>query len=166
MVAAVTTIVFVLALGYAALRDLMSYEIPNWIPLVIVVDYAALALLGDASLATIGQHVAVGLVVLAIGAALFFAHVLGGGDAKLLAASALWFGWPQFISFAYMVALFGGGLALVILALRRFPTPAAWNGIPWFRRLSSPDQGLPYGIAIAIAGMIAVREMAPASGWM
>ena len=105
MVAAVTTIVFVLALGYAALRDLMSYEIPNWIPLVIVVDYAALALLGDASLATVGQHVAVGLVVLAIGAALFFAHVLGGGDAKLLAACALWFGWPQFISFTYMVAL-------------------------------------------------------------
>jgi len=166
MVSAVTAIVFVLALGYAALRDLMSYEIPNWISIAIVVDYAALALLGDVPLAVVGQHVAVGLAVLAIGAALFFARVLGGGDAKLLAAGALWFGWPQFLSFTYMVALFGGGLALVILALRRFPTPAAWNGAAWFRRLSSPDQGLPYGIAIAIAGMVAVREMAPTVGWM
>lgn len=166
MVAVVTAIFFVLALGYAAVRDLMSYEIPNWVSLAIAADFAVRAVLGGMPLEAIGVHLAVGLAALAIGAGLFFKGAIGGGDAKLLAASALWFGWPQTLPFVLLVAIIGGGLAIVVLALRRAPTPAAWANVRWFGRLTAPDQGLPYGVAIALAGMVALGKAAPAAGWL
>ncbi len=166
MVAAVTTTLFILALGYAAVRDLMSYEIPNWVSLAIVVDFAARAGFGGMSLETLGLHLAVGTAALIVGAGLFFKGAIGGGDAKLLAACALWFGWPQFLPFVLLVAIAGGGLAIVVLVLRRAPMPAAWGRARWFGRLIAPDQGLPYGVAIALAGMAAIGQAAPSAGWL
>ena len=50
---------------------------------------------------------------------LFGLNLVGGGDAKLLAASALWIGYEQLVPFLLYVTIFGGALALLLLAYRR-----------------------------------------------
>ena len=143
--------VFLAAVAYAAYCDLTSYEIPNWISLVIVADYVVAAGFGTPGLATIAWHLGVGGAMLAAGFALFAAGVFGGGDAKLFAATSVWFGLAGLFKFAVYMALVGGLLTLAILCLRRLALPASWAGRSWLRRLHSRDQGIPYGIAIATA---------------
>ena len=143
--------VFFAAVTYAAYSDLTSYEIPNWISLVIVADFVVTAGFGTPGFATIAWHLGVGAAMLAAGFALFAAGVFGGGDAKLFAASSVWFGLAGLLKFAVYVALVGGLLALAILCLRRLAPPASWAGWNRLRRLRSRDQGIPYGVAIAAA---------------
>ena len=85
--------------------------------------------------------------MLVAGIGLFAANVLGGGDGKLLAASAVWFGWAGLFKFVIYVAILGGVLALFILGLRRAGLRESWTGRPWIQRLRAPDRGIPYGIA-------------------
>ncbi|WP_121115228.1 A24 family peptidase [Croceibacterium ferulae] len=80
------------------------------------------------------------LLVLAICAALFALRMLGGGDAKLLAALALWVPPPAFAELVLVMALAGGVLAAVMLI-----------GGP--RLAANRPAGLPYGIAIAAGGL-------------
>src|SRR6185437_3635688 len=76
------------ALLGAAFCDVRSYEIP---------DGFAVAIIGAFALATLGGNLTEALVALPIGATFFAAGAvmfsrgwLGGGDVKLLAATALW----------------------------------------------------------------------------
>ena len=78
-----------------------------------------------------------GAVMLIAGFALFAAGIFGGGDAKLLAASALWFGWPGIARYIFVVALLGGLLALVILGLRRFAPKLDQLNRAWLVNLCS-----------------------------
>ncbi|MFQ5784602.1 MAG: prepilin peptidase [Alphaproteobacteria bacterium] len=157
MLAAFAVIIFVLALGYAGLRDLMSYEIPNWVSLVVVAAFLVMALANSVDLATVGWHLSAGGVVLIVGAVLFYTGVFGGGDAKLLAASAVWFGWPKLLPFFLEVAIVGGVLALIILCLRRFRLPVSWAEKAWLQRLCGGEKGIPYGVAIALGGILVLR---------
>ncbi len=143
--------VFLAVVAYAAYSDLTSYEIPNWISLVIVADFIVTAAIGAPEFTAIAWHLGVGVAMLAAGFALFAAGVFGGGDAKLFAASSVWFGLTGLFKFAVYAALVGGLLALAILCLRHLALPASWAGRNWLRRLHSRDQGIPYAIAIAAA---------------
>ena len=58
---------------------------------------------------------AMALVVFGLGAIAFRFRVLGGGDVKLLAASALWLGLGEIGAFLLATAFFGGLLALIFL---------------------------------------------------
>ena len=58
------------------------------------------------------------------GMVLFSLNLVGGGDAKLLAAAGLWIGYDQLVPFLLYVTIFGGALALLLLAYRRFPAGA------------------------------------------
>jgi prepilin peptidase CpaA len=161
MIATLATIVFLGAMATAAVTDLTRYEIPNWISLVIVAAFIVGAAADSAGFKDFGWHVAVGLAVLAAGFMLFACHVFGGGDAKLLAAAALWFGPDDLARFIVYVAFVGGILGLVILCLRRVPLPREWREKRWIHRLYSPDQGMPYGIAIAIAAGLVYAPVLP-----
>ena len=99
---------------YAALRDLYSFTIPNWIPILVVCGFviAALAKGNLWSLAT-SLHASTGIAVLVVVALLFFRGIIGGGDAKLIAAASVWMGWPQLMPFLLIIAFTGGILALV-----------------------------------------------------
>jgi prepilin peptidase CpaA len=151
MIETLATIVFLGAMATAAFTDLTRYEIPNWISLAIAAAYFVVATSESADFLTIAWHMGTGLGVLAAGFVLFALGVFGGGDAKLLAAAALWFGPVPLLKFLIYVALVGGVLGIVIIALRRMPLPPKWTKKRWVRRLYSPEQGMPYGIAIAIA---------------
>jgi prepilin peptidase CpaA len=105
-----------------------------------------------------------GAVMLIAGFALFAAGIFGGGDAKLLAASAVWFGWPGLFRFIILVALMGGLLALAVLGLRRVASRRAWNGPKWVISLCSGDHGIPYGSAIAAASWLMIYPLIAGAG--
>lgn len=99
----------------------------------------------------------VGVAVLIAGMLLFSLRWVGGGDAKLLAAAALWIGYEQLLPFLVIVTIFGGALALFLLAYRSVPASAL--PLPaWALRLHSAGESMPDGIAIA-AGALAVYPL-------
>lgn len=145
----------------AALRDVTSFTIPNWISGGLIVGFLAAAAALGVSLPTIGLHIGVGLVALLIGMAMFALRWMGGGDAKLLAAGALWMGWPASADFLLVTGIAGGGLALVLMTMRSIQfRNFAQMGPAWIGRLATPGESVPYGVAIAIGALAAFPNSA------
>ena len=141
---------------FAALKDLTSFTIPNWICAALALAFAPAALLAGAPLSTIGLGFAVGFGALALAVGMFALGWVGGGDAKLLAAAALWMGLKALAAFAIYTALAGGALALALVALRSaWLRPLAEAGPAWARRLATPGEAAPYGVAISIGALAA-----------
>jgi prepilin peptidase CpaA len=145
----------------AALKDLQSFTIPNWISAALALAFAPAALALGVSLGAIGVSLAVGLGVFVVSAAMFALGWVGGGDAKLMTAAALWLGLGGLAPFAVFTGLAGGALALGLLALRSdWVRPFAATGPAWAKRLATPGESAPYGVAIA-AGALAAYASHP-----
>jgi prepilin peptidase CpaA len=109
------------------------------------------------------MHVLCAFVVLVVAFGLFAMRWIGGGDAKLAAATTLWLGFGLTLPYLVHAALLGGVLTLFILILRRLPLDTLLAGRPWLgwlNRLHDPKQGVPYGIALAAAGMLTYSNTA------
>lgn len=136
----------------AAICDFTALKVPN----ILTAPFAA-AGTGAVVLQGPGEALmAVGpaLIVFLIGWALFALGVMGGGDGKLMAATAIWLGPFALIDFAVLIALFGGLLATAILVLRRAESVQIFLGPTWMERLAAPRPPVPYALAIAPAGII------------
>jgi len=138
----------------AAVSDLMTMTIPNALVLVVVAAFAAAAPLAGLDLAAVGGHVAAAALVLVIGLLLFIPGWIGGGDAKLAAALALWLGFDPLLTWFVLFALFGGGLTLVTLYYRSAPLPRRLSRVEWLERLHHPKSGVPYGVALAAGTLV------------
>jgi prepilin peptidase CpaA len=147
--------IFPAAMTLAAVVDLFTLTVPNRMVLALALLFFLAAPLAGLGLADIGLHAGLALVALALGFALFSLGLVGGGDAKLFAASCLWLGPQAVIPYALYAALIGGALALLLLFWRGQPLPAVLASKGWVARLHSPDEGMPYGIALAAAGLLA-----------
>jgi prepilin peptidase CpaA len=145
----------------AAVSDATSFTIPNWISLALLALFPLAGLAVGVPLPAMGVHLALGVGALVIGAGMFAMGWMGGGDAKLIAAAALWLGPAALPSFVLGTAMTGGGLAMVLLLLRS-PAfrPMVVLGPRWVNRLADADQGIPYGVAIA-AGTLAAFSISP-----
>lgn len=150
---------FPFAMVLAALSDLATMTIPNRLALALALLFLPAALAAGLDPASFALHLLAALLVLAAGILLFARGWIGGGDAKIAAAAALWLGFPGLVSFLALSALFGGFLTLGILVLRAHMLPA-FALRPWILRLHDPREGIPYGVAIA-AGAIAAFPDAP-----
>jgi prepilin peptidase CpaA len=107
-------------------------------------------------------HVAAAAVVLVVAFVCFARGWIGGGDAKLAAATALWLGFDHLMPYLIYASLFGGALTLLLLQLRSMPLPSLLAGQTWAQRLHSKDAGVPYGIALAAAALVVY----PDTVWM
>lgn len=146
-------LIFPIAMLYAAGMDLVTMTIPNRISLALIAGFFAAALLGGLEWLEIAKHAGVGLGVLVVTILMFSRGWMGGGDAKLLAAASLWFGLDRVLDYVIMVALFGGLLTLLIITYRSFIPPVMIAGRDWAERLHDKKCGVPYGIALAAAGL-------------
>lgn len=153
---------FLILLLTAALWDLATFQIPNWLCLAVFGSFLLFAVVAPLALSEVMFRLGIGFGLLVVGIMLFARGYLGGGDVKLLAASIIWFGWPALLLYLVAVALFGGALAILLLIFRRLPLPPAWSGRAWLQRLHGRDEGVPYGIAIGLAGLVMVRHLPPA----
>lgn len=142
----------------AALKDLTSYTIPNWISLALIAAFPLAALAAGLPMGAFGIALAVGAAALVAGIAMFALGWIGGGDAKMFAACGLWMGVPAVFSFTLITALAGGGLALALLWSRRLGQPIAVRGPVWFGRLMTPGGDVPYGLAICVGALAAFPD--------
>ena len=133
----------------AALSDVTSMTIPNWISLGLLAAFPLAALAVGLGGGQIAMHFAFGFAALLIGMALFATNTLGGGDAKLIAASSLWLGLDAGLIFLLATAVIGGLFSLGLLLARSTGAPLAMAGPPWLGRLLQPKGDIPYGVAIA-----------------
>jgi prepilin peptidase CpaA len=134
--------VFVLLLLAAAAWDVTTYRIPNWLCLLVAVAGLALTLpLDGAWLPRLASFAVVAPVVLV----LYALKGMGGGDVKLLAATALWIPFPTLPTFILALAVAGGAQALVFIVLRRLRRTAAPS--------AAPRRRMPYALSIAAAGL-------------
>jgi prepilin peptidase CpaA len=147
--------IFPAAMTLAAVTDLFTLTVPNRIVLALALLFFLAAPLAGLALTDIGLHAGLALVALALGFALFSLGLVGGGDAKLFAATCLWLGPQAVVLYALYAALIGGALALLLLFWRAQPLPAMLATKGWVVRLHSPNEGMPYGIALAAAGLLA-----------
>lgn len=150
---------------FGAVRDLVSYTIPNWVSLALIALFPVAALAAGLSLSAIGLHLGIGAAVLVAAMAMFALRWIGGGDAKMFAAAALWMGWPQVLDFVLWTAITGGVLAAALMSLRQ-PAfrPMVLSGPPWLIKLSEPGGAAPYGVAIATGALVALPQSALLSG--
>ena len=94
LVGLLATGLFPIALVIAAVCDLRSFEISNWVSVVLFVGFFPIALLIGWDGQALLDNLLAGFAILAIGLFLFAGGIIGGGDAKLLPAVAVWTGWP------------------------------------------------------------------------
>jgi prepilin peptidase CpaA len=156
--------VFAGLLIYAACTDIASLTIPNWVSLALAGAFIPFALLSGMPLEQIGIHLLFGFAVLAVGFFLFQANVLGGGDAKLLGAAAVWTGFVAFAPFAFWTSLAGGLIAALLLTARAYSPELNAFAPAFVNRLLTPKTGMPYGVAIMIGGLMAAPELPLAAG--
>ncbi|ALR20433.1 MULTISPECIES: prepilin peptidase [Sphingobium] len=139
-----------LLLILAAVQDVMMLRISNAFPVALILLFGAwVAVVGFT--AALWSNALSFLVVLGMGAFFFSRQWLGGGDVKLLAASALWFSFKGLLPLVVHVTILGGMLALVFILLRRLVPAGNKEGGNPALKAKGP---IPYGLAIA-AGVIA-----------
>jgi prepilin peptidase CpaA len=138
----------------AAAWDIASYTIPNWIQFGLILSFALFSFSAHLPLSVLGLHLLAGIAALALAFTLFALGHLGGGDAKLFACVALWFGFPDVLQYALAASVLGGILALALIALRTVPLPAMLATQAWISRLAAPRAGIPYGVALAAGAFV------------
>ncbi len=154
---------FPIVMAYAAASDLLTMTISNWVSIALVAGFLVLApFLPGMDLTAFGYHVAGGAAVLVVTFAMFAFGWIGGGDAKVAAAAALWLGLDHTIEFLMWTALIGGPLTIAIVLMRQRLSPALAVRFTWLYRLNDPTAGVPYGLALAAAALLVY----PDTDWM
>jgi prepilin peptidase CpaA len=145
---------FPVLMALSASMDLLTFTIPNRLCAALALGYLVFAVLLGISAIDILLNVSCALAILVVAFVMFNLGWIGGGDAKLAAATAAWLGWAAVLNYGLAAALFGGLLTLIILGARAAPLPAAFGRISWLARLHNANAGVPYGIALAAAGLM------------
>src|SRR5882757_2548769 len=159
---AVRLLLFPALMAFAASSDLFTMTISNRVTVILVAGFFALALYSGMNLQTVMWHSGAALAVLAVAFVFFARGWIGGGDAKLAAATALWLGFDQLLNYLVFASLFGGIMTFAIMRFRLMPLPAALANQEWAIRLHRMDEGVPYGIALALAALM----IYPNTPWM
>jgi prepilin peptidase CpaA len=155
----------VFALGglvFAALHDIAFRTIPNWVPVALAADGALFRLLDHNLLLGLGC----GLAAFALATFCWWRGWLGGGDVKLLGATAVLGSPPLVPGYIAAVAFTGGGLALLYLLLERIvpalsprhPAPLLWRILVVECRRIRRRSSLPYATAISAAALFMIVE--------
>lgn len=144
---------FVAAMIYVIWHDFAARRISNIAILVLLTAFAPLALAEGLSAREIALSLAAGFAVFAIGFACFAANLLGGGDVKLAAVTALWLGPALTPVYLVLGVAFGGLLAALVLMVRAIDRGAALKRHGWIGRLVHED-ALPYGPGLAVAALM------------
>ncbi len=146
------------ALLIASVNDIIEMKIPNWISLMLILTFPFAAIYFQLSLGEIAASVLLGLIVLAAGFTLFALNLLGGGDAKLIAAVAPWLGLSAFAQFAIWTVMAGGALAILLIIFRKTPPYPVYAHAKWVMKLHNAKGKMPYGAAIAVGGLYAMPQ--------
>ena len=150
--ALVVTLVFAAPLLMAAYTDFWSMKIPNLVSLAMAAGFFLTLPLTWQGLPAFGEHMMVGTIFFLAGFAMFAFGWLGGGDAKLMAAISLWFGWADALPFILATTLFGAALGItLILGGRIMPIRLRTSVVGM--KLFQGGKDMPYGLALAAGAL-------------
>jgi prepilin peptidase CpaA len=159
---AITLTLFPGMMAFAASSDLFTMTIANRVSLILIGGFGLLAIMTGMSPSNVLLHVGAGALVLVVAFTMFSCGWIGGGDAKLAAATALWFGFNHLFDYLIYSSILGGALTLLLIQFRMFPLPHVLVGREWIERLHRRGGGIPYGIALAAAALLVY----PHTEWM
>ena len=155
MLEALIFVVFPFCMVFAAVSDTLSMTIANRVPLLLIAVFAVVAPLTGMEWAAYGWHFAAGALVLAVTFGMFALGGMGGGDAKLLSATAVWMGFNlHLIEYLVASAFLGGLLTVAILAFRGSALAVYTGQNMFLKNFANPKGGIPYGIALGIGGLV------------
>ena len=147
----VTAVIWVATLIAAAVCDLKAFRIPNLLPGILILLFGVMSAARGLS-PEIWENFFHFLLALVIGMALFSRGWIGGGDAKLYAAAALWFDWGGAVAFLYLTTMAGLLLAIAFIGARM---------VGLRKNVPKQDRRIPYGVAIAAGAILSAAW----SGW-
>lgn len=133
-------------LVWAGIEDARTREIANWktaaVALLAPVWWVAngLPLWPDVAI-----QIGVALAVFAVFLAVFHFGLMGGGDVKLIVALSLWLPFSAFVTMLMVMSIAGGIVTIAMIIERRIAR-------------NKNQIEVPYGVAIAVAGILAIRE--------
>ena len=135
--------IWIATLVLAAISDMRAFRIPNIYPAILILLFVVMQGFSGFSEQLWSQllHFIAALVV---GMALFAKGWIGGGDAKLYAAVALWFNFSGGVALLFMTSISGLVLAIMLIAARM-------AGLR--KNVPKEDRRIPYGIAIAVGAV-------------
>ena len=162
LIDAAALLLFPAMMAFAASSDLFTMTISNRISLILIGGFFVMAFVAGLGLHDLLSHIYAGMAVLAVTFVLFARGWIGGGDAKLATATALWLGFDHLMPYLLYASLFGGVLTLLLIRFRLVPLPEMLAGQEWARRLHKLDGGVPYGVALAAAALM----ISPDTLWM
>ena len=159
LVSMVIVLIFVGLMLAASWSDMTSMTIPNWISLALLAGFLVIAPFAIESWAVFGQHLLVGLICFIIGVGMFALGWMGGGDAKLFAATSIWWVWSDLWIYLVYTAFAGGVLAIFLMVGRKW-FPAAILTTDWMYRLFKDEKRMPYGLALAFGALMTLPKSA------
>jgi prepilin peptidase CpaA len=154
LIDAAALLLFPAMMAFAASSDLFTMTISNRISLILIGGFFVMAFVAGLGLNDLLSHIYAALTVLAVTFVFFARGWIGGGDAKLATATALWLGFDHLMPYLLYASLFGGVLTLVMIRFRLVPLPQMLAGQEWACRLHKLDGGVPYGVALAAAALM------------
>jgi prepilin peptidase CpaA len=149
-------------MAFAASSDLLTMTISNRVSIVLLAGFFALALMSGMAMTEVLSHVGAGALVLVVSFGFFARGWIGGGDAKLAAATAIWLGFGYLMNYLVYASLLGGALTFLLIEFRLVPLPGLLAGQFWAQRLHRRGGDIPYGIALAGAALL----IYPDTPWM
>jgi prepilin peptidase CpaA len=158
----VRLMLFPTIVAFAASSDLLTMTISNRVSLALAGGFLAMALMSGMGTMEVLSHLGAAAVVLVVSFGFFTRGWIGGGDAKLAAATAMWFGFEYLMNYLVYASLLGGALTLLLIEFRLVPLPGLLAGQFWAQRLHRQDGDVPYGIALAGAALLVY----PDTPWM
>lgn len=161
MLAAAIFVIFPFCMAYAAVSDMLSMTIANRVSVLLIASFMVIAPMTGMDWQTYGMHLAAGFTVLAITFTLFALGAMGGGDAKLLAATAIWMGFGvELMQYLLVSGIVGGVLTLAILSYRGSALAVYTGQNRMLRNFADTSLGIPYGISLGIGGLIVYPDTA------
>ena len=146
----------------AAIWDVLTFKIPNWLTLLTAALFFPMALATGMPLDGFVWHIAGGVLLFAVGFIMFQFNLLGGGDAKMLAAAGLWFGMTNIYGFIILAA-FAGFLQVCFMVAQSYImlsldiADVSDTSKRMWGKLVSMTPNVPFGFAIALGGIVAFR---------
>ncbi len=153
----ITLAVWISTVLAAAYSDWRSFRIPNYMPAILVVLFIGTQAFGGFVPIVWGNYIHFGIALLG-GMLMFGLGWLGGGDAKLYAAIALWL--PIGNAILLLLATVFSGLLLAIIYLitrkARRKKRVAIQSMD-----AKKESRIPYGVAIVLGAIITASNV----GW-
>ncbi len=146
----------------AMVGDVRKFRITNKLNIAFSATFFVFALLLGMEWKLILGHAAIGAIAFAVCFVLFFFGLIGGGDVKLVGATALWLGGGPMYNYIMLSAVLGGLVGVLLIAAR---WAARKLGLPkkprWLRGILRRRSHMPYGVALGLGGILAM----PMADW-